>query len=179
MDTLGFTWNWVVTIGTNAREYNFLCFKGVRSKVRTFTGKTTTGTQNITGLGFKPRMLWLMTTGLPPKATAVPNFGDHALFSFGAASSPTDRVCIWAGDENNVGTTNANSDLDRTKIIKVFDQTPTLQDAADLLSFDDDGFSLDWTTASGTGKEIIYMAWGDPVPSVHVKGGNILGAAIL
>ena len=133
MDSDGFTINWSNADAT-ARIVNFIAIGGsdvTNVFVKQFTAPTVTGNQGITGVGFKPDALILMS---PVYETAPPNTDTSGGggISLGFAVSSTQRGGIG------------------------FDATPeSLQKAepvcsansqeADLVSLDSDGFTLHWS----------------------------------
>nr|AUN37450.1 hypothetical protein [uncultured bacterium] len=158
LDSDGFTLNFGTVSGSSDIAY-YLAMRGPHVKVGNFNQATTTGNSAITGVGFTPKALLLLSandTSANNDATLA-----HAQISFGAATSSSARLPV-AGESDAVSTTAAERNLDRTKIIKLFSAgTPTLNAAADLVSFDSDGFTLNWTTADATARQIIYLAIGD------------------
>lgn len=177
-DSDGFTLNWT-TAPTSARSMWALCLKGGRYNVGAFNQKTSTGTDQINGIGFKPKALLLASFNNVATTSIVAN--QH--MSIGIVSDQTNRGCIWYGDQDNIETSIADSDLDRTKVIKMMTEgTPTTNAAADLSSFDSDGFTIDWTTADATARQIVYLAFGSSTEensggqfqpgSIHTSIGN-------
>lgn len=159
MDEDGFTLNFSTTSGT-ARYAWALCLKGGQYKVGSFNQPTSQGNVSLADVGFTPKGLCLFSSN-GVTSTSIIEEGRH---SFGAASSPIERGSIWFGDQDNVAAQVVDEDLDRTKIIKMMTEgTPTVNAAADLASFDSDGFTLNWTAADATAREIIYMAFGGSV----------------
>jgi hypothetical protein len=63
------------------------------------------------------------------------------------------------GETDNVSPTVASRNLDRTKLIKMMTEgaSPTVQAAADHVSFDSDGQTINWTTADATARQIIVL----------------------
>jgi hypothetical protein len=110
-------------------------------------------------------------------------------FSMGFGSSASARFNIWNGADG----TNLNQHLDSASIIKMLTPgaagSPTTNAVADLVSFDADGFTLNWTTADATAREILYLAFGStavvtppvvmgPLPSSRIKNLVLLGAGL-
>jgi hypothetical protein len=157
-DADGFTLNYTAAAGSADSIY-YLALRGPSVKVGAFNQATSTGNQATTGVGFQPKALILFSandTGANNDTTVA-----DGTLSMGAATSSTARFAIWAGDLNNVSPTQSDKNLDRTKIIKLFTPgTPTLNAAADLVSLDADGWTLNWTTADATARQIIYFAIG-------------------
>ena len=81
----------------------------------------------------------------------------------GMASGASEQGAVWAGNRDNVGTTNVSRINKTTKCIingTESGSSPTVDGEADLDSFDSDGFTLDWTTVDSTAREFIYLAMG-------------------
>jgi hypothetical protein len=156
LDADGFTVNWGTANGT-ARYLYALCLKGGQFKIGSFNQETGTGNKATTGIGFQPTGLILASFNNTSSTAIIAN----ARNSFGAGSSSSARGSIWNGATASANPTIIDKDLDRTKIIKMLTEgTPTLNAAADLVSLDSDGFTLNWTTADATAREIIYLAVG-------------------
>lgn len=136
-----------------------LCLRGLRTKIGSLTLPAATGSQGYTGVGFQPK--------------AILFFGNHnvlstsirAAFSLfvGGASASTERAVISTDEVFASDPLQSDYDSDTTKVIKALTGgTPTTDYAADLTSFDVDGFTLNWTTV-GTGAssdQVTYMAFG-------------------
>lgn len=162
----GFTINFT-TVST-ARDAFALCFRGGQYKVGSFNQATSTGSQAVTGTGFTPTGLAMFSFNNVTTTSIV----EDTRHSFGAANSSSSRGSIWFGDQDAASPQVDDKDLDRTKIIKMMTWgTPTTDAAADLTSFDSNGFTLDWTAADATAREIIYMAFG----STPVGGSTFPG----
>ncbi|HEX5890655.1 MAG TPA: hypothetical protein VFY61_18220 [Pyrinomonadaceae bacterium] len=157
-DSDGFTLNYT-TSGGNADIFYYLALRGPQVKVSAFNQATTTGNQSITGAGFTPKAAIMMSandvSGNNDSALA------HARASFGWATGTSERASFWIGETDNVSPTVASRNLDRTKLIKLMTEgTPTVNAAADHVSFDSDGQTINWTTADGTARQIIVFGIG-------------------
>jgi hypothetical protein len=158
-DSDGFTLNFSTT-DAGSTHMAALCLKGARFKAGSFTQKTSTGNQATTGVGFQPIGL-LISTVNQAASTSVMNPAQYESFT-GAADSTSQ-----ASSNVTASLSHGNTDLDRTKIYTSLadDATPTVQAAASLSSFDTDGFTLNYTTADATAREIIYFAFGPAITS--------------
>lgn len=158
-DSDGFTLNWTTTNGTG-RYFYYICIKGGRFKVGTFNQATSTGNQATTGAGFTPVALMLASRN----KTSGTSVTGGSRFSLGAGVSSSARASMWTGGSNTGSPTNNSRDLDSTKIIKMMTEsgtTPTTQAAADLVSLDSDGFTVNWSTVDATAREVMYFAIGN------------------
>lgn len=142
-----------------------LCLKGASFKVGSITQKTSTGTQSTTGIGFRPKAL-LFLSALQASSTTIDT--NYLAAMIGGASSSS-LQSVNAKTDNN----NTTAILDRTKIFAAPDDSSNGNEkaAAGLSSFDSDGWTLNYTTADATAREIIYMAFGDAgvFPSSNVS----------
>lgn len=146
------------TIVTSA----FLAIKGVRAFASTFNQPTSTGTQGITGVGFSPKCLFLMSVGQASQTTPQ----SEARLSRGAASGAGAQGHSWIGDLHAADPTVTARRHSETNLIthgtpNATGSSSTIDAEADLDSFDSDGFTLDWTTADATAREVLYLALGD------------------
>lgn len=158
LDTDGFTLNYGAADIT-ARYFWTLCLKGGQYKVGTINQKTSTGVQGITGIGFQPTGIFLASQG-QTTSTSIQNAGT---FILGAASSSSSRGVISTDTRYNVALTNESENLDRSNVYKDLsanDASPTINATADLSSFDPDGFTLNYSVADATAREIMYLIFG-------------------
>ena len=122
-----------------------------------FNQATTTGNQSLTGAGFTPKAAIMVS------ANDVSGNNDaaqaHARASFGWATGTSARASLWIGETDNVSPTVAHRNLDTTKLIKLMTESssPTVNAAADHVSFDSDGQTINWTTADGTARQILVL----------------------
>lgn len=160
LDSDGFTLNYsTATAGSTGIFY--LALKGALFSVGSFNQPTSTGNQANTGVGFRPSALLLLSdndTSANDNTSTV-----NQRVSLGVASGSAARVALWRGLTDTTSPAVAKQNLDRTKIIKLETEaaTPTVNAAADLVSFDTSGFTLNWTTADATAREILYLAIGE------------------
>lgn len=132
-----------------------------RVKTGVFAKRTSTGSQQITGIGFKPKLLLLYGV-----AKTADGFTDGFRFGFGASymngETPVDKaIAGWSADARST----YGSDTDKyvaDKAIAFFTVaypggTPTAKyDEADLTTLDDDGFTLNWTTVDNAVAWVIH-----------------------
>jgi hypothetical protein len=156
-DSDGFTLTF--TASTSVKYHAALCLKGGQYKVGVFNQATGTGNQSVTGVGFTPAGLLVASINRVSQSTV---YTTSSRISFGAASSSTARFSIWSGG-GNAGV--QDNDTDTGKIINMITEgaTPTTNAAADFVSNDSDGFTINNTTADATAREIIYLAMGSNV----------------
>lgn len=156
MDADGFTLNWSTT--TSGMYCWVLCLQGGEFKVGQFTAPTSAGSQSRTGIGFKPEGLLLVSWN---KAAGGGTPTAHARTSIGATSGASNEGVIWGGSTDAAGTSVTDSNTDSARFIKMMTEgTPTLNAGADFTSFDSDGWTENWDTASATAYEYNYIAFG-------------------
>lgn len=155
-DSDGFTLNYT-TAGGSADVFYYLALRGPQFKVSSFNQATSTGNQALTGAGFTPKAAIMMS------ANDVSGNNDaaqaNARISFGWATDTSARSSLWMGETDNVSTTVSSRNLDRGKLLKLMTEgaSPTVNAAADHVSFDSDGQTINWTTADGTARQILVL----------------------
>lgn len=155
-DSDGFTLNYT-TAGGSADVFYYLAIRGPQFKVSSFNQPASTGNQSLTGAGFTPKASIMMS------ANDVSSNNDaaqaHARASFGWATGTSERGSFWIGETDNVSPTVAHRNLDNTKLIKLMTESasPTVNAAADHVSFDSDGQTINWSTADATARQIIVL----------------------
>jgi len=164
MDADGFTINWDNAYG-GATAISFLAIKGGWHFVGNFTQPGSTGQQPVTGTGFQPNGLMMFSFN-DVANIAVVTVTPAAKISIGAAQSSTARGTIWGHHADGITPTDTNSLTKTTCAISLATGPTTLNAEADFVSFDSNGFTLNWTSADATARQIIYWAMGSVVPSI-------------
>lgn len=166
-DTDGFTLNYTTTSG-DSQKVVYLAIKGGNYKVGAFNQATSTGNQAVTGTGFTPSALMLMTYGEASSASVQ----NHYRLSVGMATGTSARSSVFAGATNNTTVVTVDdSVLSSTRVIQAITEPSTVNADADFVSFDSNGFTINNTTADATSRQILYMAMG--------PAGNAFPAAII
>jgi hypothetical protein len=154
----GFTLNHTVADTGDA----MLCMiiKGGKWDVGNFTQKTSTGTQDVTiDSTINPDTVMLSSFN----ATATTSIIDHSNLSIGASDGTNERSS-WEGDQDAALDSVAKSDHSETKVIRLLDEVSggaTLLAEADVSDLTSSGkFTLDWTTADATAREICFVVLG-------------------
>jgi hypothetical protein len=123
-----------------------------------FACNTSTGNQSVTGVGFQPKAVILWGVKLASNNTFTS--GDNA-FWFGAATSATNRWCMAGAEDDAVTTSNTGRRLSTDRVIHILASgTPTTEAVANLVSFDTDGFTINWSSAPTSAWQCHYMALG-------------------
>jgi hypothetical protein len=130
--------------------------------VGSFPRATGTGAQAVTGVGFTPKALILWSAN-----RTSDGLGDGFVSVFGITDG-TFSVSLTTLSDDNVGTTEVQRSLQRTRLYHTVSNVGTLTARATLDSFDADGFSLDWDTNDGVASVINYLAIGG---DASVKAG--------
>jgi hypothetical protein len=154
-DTSGFTLAFS-TVPGSSRGFLALALKGGSYKLFTETQKTSTGTKAKTGIGFTPTGLLLWGTNRAASGSVDTSL---ASFSLGASDGAREGA-VWVGSVDNVSTTDENSATVTDKVLRHATCPSTTNAEADLSSFDADGFTLNWSTADGTAREFLGLAFG-------------------
>lgn len=165
-DSDGFTLNY--TTASAAALLNWaLCLRGIECKSTSLNKPTTTGDQSISSLTFTPKVL-IMTSRGATTSTSIANDQRHFM---GAATGSTERAAV-----GHISANNEWHSYDRTKVMRMYadDATPTVQGVADFVSFDANGFTINWSTADATQRECIFLALG--TGSTAALGGTLDGS---
>jgi hypothetical protein len=167
-DADGYTVNYT-TVPASAFLYGFLCLKGIQAKIISFTSPGSTGNVGYTGAGFAPvAAIFSSDCGVSSTANTA-----NCRRMLGLATSSSNRgVCSWASKDAVSGSSNASHDLDRTKCVKHIVEghgSPTFPSVADLVSFDADGFTLNWTAADATARETFVLLLGPAAAAVTTR----------
>lgn len=142
-------------------------------KKGSFSAPTSTGSSAVTGVGFEPKavIFWLTSQ------TAT-GYAANKRFSFGFGVSASEQACCayTSDDASGVGTTIGSRQSDAHVLfgITCSGGVVSVELAADLLTLDSDGFTLDFgTTSGGTAYIVHYLALGgDEITGAFV--GNAL-----
>lgn len=151
-DTSGFTLT-KNDLPSSDVKVHYLALKGGRYKVGYFNSRTSTGSQSISDVGFNPDGLILTTFGLAANTAAQANY----YFGFGSTDGTTHGYIARAdADSDN------NPDPDVTtqtaQFFGAYTGNGTVGLAASFTSFDTSGFTINWTTAQSTARQILYWA---------------------
>ncbi len=154
-DADGFTVNWTTNDTTSARIYA-LCLKGLQVNAGTITQPTSTGAQAVTGVGFQPAALVLASCCF---ASATGVQATAARWAVGATTGASEEAAIWSGSTDNVADDISDYGSWTNRSISMWTEgTPTENATADLTAFDADGFTLNWSAADATQRQVLYFA---------------------
>lgn len=127
-------------------------------KKGSFAAATSTGNQAVTGVGFQPKALIVWAT----RQTAT-GFAADAALSFGFTDG-TNQRCLSVAGTDNVATTAERRYARTDKTLCLLTGSGTVEVDAAIVSFDSDGFTLNFGSA-GAGKDYLihYLALGAAV----------------
>lgn len=151
LDSDGFTLNWSA-VSASARYIWAICLKGGQYKVGAFDKPTSTGNSGVTGVGFQPAAELFLSFGIAAQTTV----STSARAAMGGATGTSNRGSTANSNESTF--TNLTY-LTRTAALRM-DADGTALGEADFVSHDSDGFTLNWTTADGTARQVLYFAAG-------------------
>lgn len=157
MDADGFTIN---VLNVESATINYLAIGGTdfAAKVGIFDMNATTGNQAITGVGFLPKALMVMTG---PYKTAE-TFSGLGCIATGYTVSTTSFVCM----EHNLyqdanGASLAYTRLNSTRrFIETINQNGVYETRAEIVSMDADGFTVNVVDAPPAASRMGYIAFG-------------------
>ena len=158
MDADGFTVNWISATGT---VINYLALGGsdlTNVKSGAIAAKTTTGNESYIGVGFQPTCL-ILFAGKFSTDPLDQNTNGAAMLGF--ATSTSDRGCVAWRNKNGVGTQVAKHRQSKSKVAISLTDAGVFTEA-DFVSFDADGFTLNFTTVGGTADICYYLALRGP-----------------
>lgn len=176
MDASGFTLNW--TAASGARPMIYAALKGMRVKTGSFQLNTTTGVQEITGVGFQPKAgIFISSLSTADPSSQV---SDYA-YSIGFATSFEQRYMICGRSQTGQAISKCNHASHSEHILRNLTPFPgSIQEEVDFQQWLPDGFSVDIETALGANpSRIAYMVFGDTEDadphdsSVFTKGGAL------
>ena len=134
------------------------------------TAVTAGNTQAITGVGFQPKIVLFWWSGTT--ATSDGARGEDVCFGFGAATSATERACVYiAVDDAAATTASYRAQLTDACIASNLNGSATVDGLADLSSLDSDGFTLTIDDQFSTAVRVTYLALGG-TDLTNVKVGS-------
>lgn len=164
LDSTNFTLDWVINSGDGDR-LSYLVLAGLEdASIVEFQRATALGNQAITGAGFAPDAVIVVTAHMltPPSTTST------AMFSLGFGGGPTERGCVGFASADNVSPTNVACALRSDLIVAVPASSAAYLTEADLVSLDADGCTLDWDTILAGGQ---VSCWALFLKGVRAKVG--------
>lgn len=152
MDADGFTLAYSNTTAS-AEKVIFLALGGISAKILPFTLNTTTGVQAVTGVGFQPGSVLVMSTGQAAFDTASAN-GDGAKFMIGVASDTDEQFSFGTTAEDNQADTDEDHYQHTLHLGRIGDFNQGTEEEFALSSFESDGFNINVETALGASPSV-------------------------
>ena len=180
-----FTWNQAKGSGTTngVGTLSLAMPAGKAISIGKETSPNSTGNQGYTGVGFKPGLVIFLYTNRDAEDTEATNTYSGT-FAGGIGLGATDGTNTWTvstHDDNNNGTPDPGSVCDSLAIKILLDDGSGVDSEADFVSFDSDGFTLNWTTADATTNYqwgyIAFEEEGVAGPATAVK--DVLGGGLI
>lgn len=168
--TNGFTLTFSAVDASNSRRAHFIAYQleTAQLKIGTITCPSSSGTQAITGVGFTPQAVIFLPFGTEDVAVGFPNAGlpylklhgigfDDGITPVGICNSYLHADAALAGLEAQPRVRfNSLNSLNRVTTGRNGDTQ--IRHQAKVQSFDSDGFTLNYSTASGTRGSAYYIA---------------------
>lgn len=153
LDEDGFTLNWV-DVGSAGYVF-YLALAGVDAKVGYFALNTSTGSQSISGVGFKPGAVLFAANNVD---THLASEDDGAIFA--GMATADDQYTIGGTDEDAVTTMNTDHHSRDDYSIRMFTTDNNESEAFSLESMDSDGFTINLSAVlESSPSQVNYMAF--------------------
>lgn len=135
-------------------------------KVGRFTAATSTGVQNVTGVGFTPQLVLLFGNYQTGAGT-----DPDAILAIGGMTTTSQWYSTVANNDGTPIYSDKRSSDNACFALLSPTATPTVTALAQYSSMNVDGFSLNWATAMGTARPIDYVAIAG-LPNVRIHKFN-------
>lgn len=167
LDADGFTLNW--TSVTDARTYFILCIGGsdVEAAVGSFTAGGATGNRSVTGLSFQPNAIIFFDSRLSTTASGSEAFWGPMLGLVDSAGNQG-AYCGESWDGQATMVTSRNQKSTTACIVGTADSGGNLDKEASFVSYNADGFTVNFTTLTALGQntQTFYIALQVPYSQV-------------
>jgi hypothetical protein len=155
-DSDGFTINWSINNDGGTGSYTYIAFFApVDVHVGSFSLNGSTGNQAITGVGFQPKVVLFLNSN-----NATGGYQDGASQMIGMATSSSARGVHSSFDEDAQATMDVQRSGSTSLCIQRIDDAGANVQAADFVSMDSDGFTINVSTTDGVQPTIGYVAIG-------------------
>jgi hypothetical protein len=135
---------------------------------------TSTGVQSITYPGVPTEFALMIGTNAEAVDTAYTDNRAGSFFFTGAREG-TDGACSGIFAEDGVATTNTGSQFNNNAAAVLMDDDGTELARAGSITYTSVGWDIDWTTAPGTAKKVIAVAFHDAGQPIMRRWGGIPG----
>lgn len=166
LDSDGFTVK-PVTNYSSSSDMIALCLGGVKANIGNFSKSTgaAPASQSVTGVGFKPSALLLMSNQQTASTTSLAGLR-HGI----AATDGTNvEASAIQGKDNTSSTLDHALSKTSKAFVKANNDSQTVDAEADFTSFDNDGFTLSWSTNDAVATQLLYLALGPTSPTAHPR----------
>lgn len=138
------------------------------TKVGQFAASTSSGDQAITGVGFQGKAIILWGSRV-----ASTGFSANIQFFIGCATSSSARWAFADGEDDNVVNGDSGRTSQNSACVRMISDatTPTIDGVADFVSFDSDGFTINWSDPPAIAALINYVVIGG-TDVVNAKAGD-------
>lgn len=142
---------------TGASTFGYLALSGMRAKAGFFNCPATTGINSISGVGFEPEALLICSSGFASSSSAQ----SGSKLSIGSADAVFNQSSASYCASDAAGTSEADTVVAEDSIISILapGSPYTLEGEAVVDDFKSGGFDLNWTTAPGSAREVLYLAF--------------------
>jgi hypothetical protein len=156
LDADGFTLNWTDIFSSEARYYNYIAIGGteVEVEVGEFNSNTATGSQVFAGLAFRPSGVIFM-----PAQNAATSEASLTYPAIGYTDGTNQGASyVWSEEAAAASNTKRYQRINKCIALGSIGAGAVLAEAG-ITSFQDVGFTLDWTTAPASALRIFYLAF--------------------
>ncbi len=151
LDPDGFTLNWSAVSVASIVGYLAIGDGVTNAAIKELTSPVGTGSVSYTGVGFQPDAIIGISAGFttaPPNGSIAVN-GYSMLSVAGRGGGIITQSATGMFSADAVSPTNTSNFLDTNCLISMPGASETIAFQAALTSFDNDGFTANWTTTSG------------------------------
>jgi hypothetical protein len=158
----GFTVNWTTAAGSAGSLIHFFALGGdVTARVGDFLANTSTGNQSVTGVTFKPKGLMFLDAGWTTSDTSADDSWGSSGIGFVGSDGSVGSVATDSEDAANPANTARYQRINKC-ITRISAQGASVRHEAEFVSYDADGFTINWTTVdatqAGLGGRVPYLA---------------------
>ena len=144
-------------------------------KIGRIESPAATGNQSYTGYGFQPKCLLFYTMLNSLNDGSVQSYTRQAV---GATSGTANRWACGTAQDDSQATSNTARSFVIDKCIHTTSGSSSVEFSADLVSFNADGFTLNWTTTIASGYEWVVVAFGGTDISIDVDSFNAASGSV-
>ncbi len=162
MDSDGFTLNYT-TVNATAKIVHYLAIGGsdiTSCTVLDWPCGVATGNKVVTGVGFQPDAVMHLSIGEPSSGSSLQA---DARLSFGMMEAGGGQWSNVIYSVDNSGTSDSQRHQQTGKCIQKLTTTPSVNMAAQFVSMDSDGFTVNFTSVTGVAERVF---------SLCLKGGS-------